>query len=59
MKAIPPRFKPLLAELRDLRRELAELRDNPPPRTDPLAAFCTAMRPPLEDEPSQKQGSEI
>ena len=51
MKAIPPRFKPLLRQLRLLRRELAELRDNPPPRTDPLEAFCNTMRAPLEDKP--------
>jgi|LakMenE18May11ns_1017448.scaffolds.fasta_scaffold9328907_2 hypothetical protein len=51
MKAIPPRFKTLLRQLRELRAELRELKANPPKHADPLEAFCTAMRPPLEDEP--------
>ena len=54
MKPPPPKLSALLRDWRKLRRELAELRDNPPPRTDPLEAFCNAMRPPLEDEPEQK-----
>jgi hypothetical protein len=51
MKAIPPRFKPMLAELRKLRRELRELETNPPPRTDPTEAFRQAIRDNLEDKP--------
>jgi hypothetical protein len=50
MKPIPPRFKPLLAELRELRAELRELKANPPKHADPLEAFCTAMRPPIDDK---------
>jgi len=50
MKAPPPKLSALLRNWRKLRRELAELRDNPPPRTDPLAAFSTAMRPPIDDK---------
>ena len=51
MKRPSPKLSALLRDWRKLRRELAELRDNPPPRTDPLQAFCNAMRPPLEDKP--------
>jgi hypothetical protein len=51
MKPIPPRFKPLLRQLRDLRRELAELKANPPPPPPhPLQVFADAMRPPKDDE---------
>jgi hypothetical protein len=44
MKPIPDRFKPMLAELRALRRELRELNDNPQPRPDMLEAFRAVFR---------------
>jgi hypothetical protein len=50
MKTPPPKLSDLLRNWRKLRRELADLRDNPSPRTDPLKAFCTAMRPPIDDK---------
>ena len=50
MKPPPPKLSALLLALRKLRREIAELQANPP-RTDPLEAFCNALRPPLEDKP--------
>jgi hypothetical protein len=51
MKAISPRFKPLLRQLRELRRELAELKANPPPPPPhPLQVFADAMRPHDERE---------
>jgi hypothetical protein len=40
----------MLAELRQLRRELKELRDNPPPRTDPLDAFRAVFRDRSKDK---------
>jgi hypothetical protein len=54
MKPIPDRFKPMLAELRQLRRELKELRENPQPRPDMLEAFRAVFRDGAEDESARE-----
>jgi hypothetical protein len=51
MKKPPPKLSALLRNWRDLRRELAELKANPPPPPPhPLQVFADAMRPPKDEE---------
>ena len=54
MKTIPHKFRAaLIRDLRKLRAELKNLRENPPQHRDPLDAFRAVFRDSAKDKPSR------